>query len=47
MWVVSRYSLKAQEFDLYVSIRGDALGSIVSVKDLGETYFAQNYQFKA
>jgi hypothetical protein len=31
----------------YMLQKEDALGSLVPVKDLGETYFAQNYQFKA
>jgi len=41
--VITRYSWKAQEYDLYAPTREDALGNLVSVKDLGETYFAQNY----
>jgi hypothetical protein len=29
------------------STRADAFDSLVSVKDLDETYFAENYRFKA
>jgi hypothetical protein len=47
IWVISRYSWKALEFDLYAPIKGDIFDSLVSVLDLDKTYFAQNCHFKA
>jgi hypothetical protein len=35
------------EFDLYATTRGDALGHLVLVKSLDETYSTQNWHFKA
>jgi hypothetical protein len=40
--VVSKYSRKAQEFDLYAPTRGDAFICLVLAKDSGETYFIVN-----
>jgi hypothetical protein len=34
------------EFDLYAPTRGDALGNLVLVKSLDETYSMQNCQLK-
>lgn len=39
----ARYSWKIHEFDLYAPTRGYALDGLVSIKDLGKTYFAQKY----
>jgi hypothetical protein len=38
IWVIFRYSWKAQEYDLYAPTRGNAFDNLVSVKSLGETH---------
>ena len=47
IWVISKYSWKALEYDLYASNRGDAFCSQVLAKDFSNIHLTQNWQFKA